>query len=44
MIWQYLQKIVYAHLGNLERPIRVVDQWVYHSRLYRAAAFVKEMK
>ena len=31
-----------AHLGNLERPIRVVDQWMYHTRLYRAAAFVKE--
>ncbi|MDY3224281.1 MAG: acyl-CoA dehydratase activase-related protein, partial [Candidatus Faecousia sp.] len=23
-----------------ERPIRVVDQWVYHSRLYSAAEFV----
>ena len=31
-----------AHLGNLDRPIRVVDQWMYHTRLYRAAAFVKE--
>ena len=31
-----------AHLANLERPIRVVDQWMYHTRLYRAAAFVKE--
>lgn len=28
-----------AHLGLLERPIRVVDQWVYHTRLYEAAAF-----
>ncbi len=27
--------------GNLlERPIRVVDQWTYHARLYEAAAFV----
>lgn len=26
--------------GNLARPIRVVDQWMYHSRLYEAAAFV----
>ena len=33
-----------AHLGNLNRPIRVVDQWMYHTRLYRAAAFVKEKK
>jgi predicted CoA-substrate-specific enzyme activase len=29
-----------AHLGVIERPLRVVDQWVYHSRLYGAASFV----
>jgi predicted CoA-substrate-specific enzyme activase len=29
-----------AHLGNVERPLNVVDQWVYHSRLYAAASFV----
>ncbi len=29
-----------AHMGNLPRPIRVLDQWMYHSRLYKAAAFV----
>ncbi len=29
-----------AHKMNPERPIRVVDQWMYHSRLYRAARFV----
>ncbi len=29
-----------AHLGKVRRPIRVVDQWMYHSRLYRAADFV----
>ncbi|OBR96135.1 MULTISPECIES: 2-hydroxyacyl-CoA dehydratase [Clostridium] len=29
-----------AHLGVVERPLRVVDQWVYHSRLYAAASFV----
>ncbi len=29
-----------AHLGNLERPLRVVDQWVFHSRLYSAADYV----
>ncbi len=28
-----------AHLGALPRPLRVVDQWVYHNRLYRAASF-----
>lgn len=29
-----------AHLGNVERPLRVVDQWAYHSRLYAAASLV----
>lgn len=29
-----------AHLGDLKRPIRVLDQWMYHSRLYKAAKFV----
>ncbi|NLW89589.1 MAG: 2-hydroxyglutaryl-CoA dehydratase [Clostridiaceae bacterium] len=28
--------------GRLQRPIRVVDQWMYHTRLYEAAAFVAE--
>ena len=30
-----------SHLGEVERPIRVNDQWMYHSRLYAAANFVK---
>ncbi|MCR5583562.1 MAG: 2-hydroxyacyl-CoA dehydratase [Eggerthellaceae bacterium] len=30
-----------AHLGNLERNLRVYDQWMYHTRLYAAANFVK---
>lgn len=29
-----------AHLGNLQRDIRVVDQWAYHTRLYEASAEV----
>lgn len=29
-----------AHLGTIERPLRVIDQWTYHNRLYRAASFV----
>ena len=29
-----------AHLGHLQRDIRVVDQWAYHTRLYEAAAEV----
>lgn len=31
-----------AHLGQLERPIRVVDQWMYHTRLYAAAKVVSK--
>ncbi len=30
-----------SHLAEVERPIRVLDQWMYHSRLYRAANYVK---
>ena len=30
-----------SHLGEIERPLRVNDQWMYHSRLYAAANFVK---
>ncbi|QCV88921.1 activase [Acidipropionibacterium jensenii] len=35
-----------AHLGAdlLERPLRVRDQWMFHSRLYQAAAFVASRK
>ena len=29
-----------SHLEPLQYPLRVVDQWVYNSRLYRAASFV----
>lgn len=29
-----------AHLANVVRPIRVVDQWSYHTRLYAAAHLV----
>ena len=32
-----------AHLGAIERPLRIIDQWVYHNRLYRAANFVTGM-
>ena len=27
------------HMVKMERPIRVLDQWAYHSRLYKAAEF-----
>ncbi len=30
-----------SHLGKPERPLIVSDQWMYHSRLYAAAAFVR---
>ena len=29
-----------CHLGHVERPLIVSDQWMYHSRLYKAASFV----
>ncbi len=32
-----------AHLGNIQDPLRVVDQWTYHSRTYRAATFVSKL-
>ncbi|WP_315082162.1 acyl-CoA dehydratase activase-related protein [uncultured Clostridium sp.] len=31
-----------SHLGTLKNKLRVVDQWTYHSRLYRAAQVVAE--
>lgn len=31
-----------AHLATVERPMNAVDQWTYHSRLYKAASFVSE--
>ncbi len=30
-----------SHLGTVDRPTIVVDQWMYHSRLYAAASFVR---
>ncbi len=30
-----------SHLNQVERPLIVLDQWMYHSRLYAAAQFVK---
>ena len=29
-----------SNLAEVKRPLRVVDQWVYHARLYAAADFV----
>ena len=31
-------------LQVLDRPVRVLDQWMYHSRLYRAANVVEDME
>ncbi len=31
-----------SHLGQVERPLIVTDQWMYHSRLYAAASYVKK--
>ncbi len=30
-----------SHLHKVERPLMVMDQWMYHSRLYAAANYVK---
>jgi len=30
-----------SHLAEVERPLRVNDQWMYHTRLYAAAEYVK---
>lgn len=29
-----------SHMEEIDRPLRIVDQWMYHSRLYRAASYV----
>ncbi len=31
-----------SHLGDIERPLIVMDQWMYHSRMYSAANYVKK--
>ena len=33
-----------AHLADPKRPLRVLDQWAYHTRLYHAAEFVGRTK
>lgn len=33
-----------SHLSNVERPLNVSDQWMYHSRLYAAANYAKGNK
>ncbi len=33
-----------SDLGTVDRPTIVMDQWMYHSRLYRAASFVSTRK
>ncbi len=31
-----------SHLGKPDRPLIVSDQWMYHSRLYAAASYVRQ--
>lgn len=31
-----------SHLAKVERPVIVSDQWMYHTRLYAAASYVKQ--
>ena len=30
-----------SHLGKVDRPTIAMDQWMYHSRLYAAASFIR---
>ncbi len=30
-----------SHLGEIDRPTIVMDQWMYHSRLYAAASYLR---
>ncbi len=30
-----------SHLGEIDRPTIAIDQWMYHSRLYAAASYVR---
>lgn len=32
------------HLAKVERPLRIVDQWVYHSRLYAATTYAAQQR
>ena len=41
MVLRCLRRILFLIWQQVERPIRVNDQWMYHSRLYAAANFVK---
>ena len=33
-----------SHLGKVDRPLIVSDQWMYHSRLYSAASYVRTVE
>ena len=33
-----------SHLGHPDRPLIVMDQWMYHSRLYSAASYVRTVE
>ncbi len=33
-----------CHMDKPERPLRVVDQWMYHTRLYAVATYVAKQK
>lgn len=33
-----------SHLAKAPRPLRVIDQWSYHTRLYSAASYVARQK
>lgn len=39
--WPVLTEDSISNLNEPERPLIVMDQWMYHSRLYAAANYVK---
>ena len=40
--WAVLTEDSVSQLAEVQRPLRVVDQWMYHSRLYAAAELVAQ--
>ena len=41
LVYAYSSEDAIAAVPRLERPLRVMDQWSYHSRLYEAAGAVR---
>ena len=44
MAWRSSPRTAFPWISTPGRPFRANDQWVYHSRLYSAAEFVRARK